>query len=237
MSDSASRRHFLKSGLVLIPAVTLAPQTVFSSTPAEGGAEDKHSGERYAPRFFSSAEWAFINAATERLIPQDELGPGAVACGIPEFIDRQMETPYAYGLLWYMQGPFLSDLPAELGYQQKLTPREIYRFGIKACDDWCISTHAKVFAQLPADTQIQILHQLEAGTVAMNELSSALFFAQLLKTTKEGYFADPLYGGNRKMAGWRMIGFPGARADYMDWVDHPNEHYPLGAVSIDGQRA
>jgi gluconate 2-dehydrogenase gamma chain len=32
----------------------------------------------------------------------------------------------------------------------------------------------------------------------------------------EGFFADPIYGGNRNMASWRMIGYPGLPATYRD---------------------
>jgi gluconate 2-dehydrogenase gamma chain len=39
------------------------------------------------------------------------------------------------------------------------------------------------------------------------------------------------------MGSWKMIGFPGARADYMDWVDQPGKTYPLGPVSISGEKA
>ena len=42
----------------------------------------------------------------------------------------------------------------------------------------------------------------------------------------EGYFADPLYGGNRNMAAWKWIGFPGARADFTDWIDQAGHKYP-----------
>jgi len=51
----------------------------------------------------------------------------------------------------------------------------------------------------------------------------------------EGMFADPVYGGNRNMAGWKMIGYPGARYDYRDWVERHNERYPLPPVSIGGR--
>jgi gluconate 2-dehydrogenase gamma chain len=54
----------------------------------------------------------------------------------------------------------------------------------------------------------------------------------LLKDVQEGFFADPLYGGNRDMAGWRMIGYPGAHYDYRDWVERHNEAVPLPTVSI-----
>ncbi|MHA6139509.1 gluconate 2-dehydrogenase subunit 3 family protein [Pseudomonas mohnii] len=240
MSKSPSRRHFLKSSLTLIPIVSIAPQSVLSASTdiAEKPPEASTTPPQpYTPHFFSEVEWSFVNAATAQLIPDDEIGPGAIACGVPEFIDRQMDTPYAHGALWYMQGPFLTDLPAELGYQQKLTPRDIYHFGIKACNEWCSKTKGKAFSNLSDEEKVKALHELEADAVPMDEMKSSLFFSQLLKNTKEGYFSDPIYGGNKKMAGWKMIGFPGARADYMDWIDHPNEKYPLGSVSIDGRRS
>jgi gluconate 2-dehydrogenase gamma chain len=34
------------------------------------------------------------------------------------------------------------------------------------------------------------------------------------------------------MAGWKLVGFPGARCDYRDWVERHNEKYPLPPVSI-----
>ena len=61
------------------------------------------------------------------------------------------------------------------------------------------------------------------------------FFAQLLTNTREGYFADPQYGGNRGMAAWKWIGFPGARADFTDWIDQAGKVYPYGPVSIAGR--
>ena len=50
-----------------------------------------------------------------------------------------------------------------------------------------------------------------------------------------GFFADPIYGGNRDMCAWKMIGFPGARYDYRDWVGRHNERYPHPPVSIGGR--
>ena len=63
----------------------------------------------------------------------------------------------------------------------------------------------------------------------------ARFFELMLANTMEGFFADPIYGGNRDMAGWKLIGFPGARYDYRDWVERHNEPYPLPPVSILGR--
>ena len=61
------------------------------------------------------------------------------------------------------------------------------------------------------------------------------FFELLLQNTREGFFADPVYGGNRNMVGWKMIGYPGSRYDYRDWVERHNERYPLPPVGISGR--
>ncbi len=50
----------------------------------------------------------------------------------------------------------------------------------------------------------------------------------------EGFFADPVYSGNRDMVGWKMIGHPGAKYDYLDWIERHNETYPHPPVSIYG---
>ena len=67
-------------------------------------------------------------------------------------------------------------------------------------------------------------------------LSAAPFFTILLQDTRCGFFADPIYGGNRDMAAWKMIGFPGARYDYRDWVERHNERYPHPPISIAASR-
>ena len=68
-----------------------------------------------------------------------------------------------------------------------------------------------------------------------HNLASRAFFELLLQNTMEGFFADPLYGGNKGMAGWKLIGFPGARYDYRDHIGKPNVPYPRGPISIYGE--
>jgi gluconate 2-dehydrogenase gamma chain len=67
--------------------------------------------------------------------------------------------------------------------------------------------------------------------------STRQFFELILQNTMEGFFADPLYGGNRDMVSWKMIGFPGARYDYRAFVGKHNQRYPYGPVSIYGGEA
>ena len=83
----------------------------------------------WKPQFFNDREWAFINAAVARLIPADELGPGAK--GRRAGVYRPpAQYPYATGSIWYMQGPFNPDVPKEMGYQLPLVPKQIYNLGI-----------------------------------------------------------------------------------------------------------
>lgn len=233
-----SRRHFLRSSVALVPIASLAgcdlrPSSTPGSTPAESADAARAP---YKPTFFDAREWAFVQAAVDRLIPADAEGPGALDAGVPEFIDRQMETPYAHGALWYMQGPFQQGVP-ELGYQLKLVPRDIYRLGIAAVDRFCMKTHGKAFADLDAATRDAVLGALEKSSAPVDDVPPAVFFGQLLQNTREGYFCDPVHGGNRGMAAWKMIGFPGARADFMDFVNQNGKPYPYGPVSINGERS
>ncbi|RBJ83195.1 gluconate 2-dehydrogenase subunit 3 family protein [Pseudomonas sp. MWU12-2534b] len=241
------RREFLRKSLTLIPVVTVAstglgssmlaaaPETAAPTRPAAPGKQPA-GGLSYEPSYFNAEEWAFIKAAVERLIPADDMGPGALEAGVPEYIDRQMNTPYAAGALWYMQGPFKADAAPEMGWQSKLVPKDIYRLGIAAVDAWCKDLKGQVFAAQDSATRDALLKQLEAGTPQFEAVPAKLFFNLLLQNTKEGFFSDPIHGGNKGLVGWTLIGFPGARADFMDWVER-NEQYPFPAVSIRGERA
>jgi gluconate 2-dehydrogenase gamma chain len=66
-------------------------------------------------------------------------------------------------------------------------------------------------------------------------VDSKAFFTLLFQNVIEGYFADPIYGGNRDMGAWRMIGFPGARYDLTPWVSRYGEAYPLPPVGLTGR--
>ncbi|KFE57939.1 gluconate 2-dehydrogenase subunit 3 family protein [Pseudomonas syringae] len=246
MSDkdtSPGRRDFLRKSLTLIPVVTLASTGLSGNTFAQTPASDAQSAAQvspaatdYKPTFFTPQEWAFLIAACDRLIPSDQVGPGAVELGVPEFLDRHMQTPYANGGIWYMQGPFVEAAP-EFGYQGRLTLRETLRVGIKAFDASCVKAFSgKTFAQLSTAQQEELLKSAESGKLALEDISSKLFFTNLLNEVRNGYFADPSHGGNKNMGAWKMIGYPGMRADYMDWVTVRDRPYPLPPVDLAGRR-
>lgn len=232
-----ARRSFLRRTVAIVPVAALAlpGHTQDASHPAASSnstsqAEDFH----YQPAFFHPAEWAFIQAAVARLIPADASGPGALEAGVPAFIDSQMDAVFGHGSRWYMQGPFVESAP-EFGYQGQMAPRDVYRAGIAATDAYCLATLGVAsFATLKPDAQDALLKGLESGSVVFGGVNAKAFFGFLLQNTREGYLSDPMHGGNKGAAAWAMIGFPGARADYADWVGRPGEAYPLPPVSING---
>lgn len=235
MSDKApspSRRQLFKS-LSLAPiAIAVAGCAREADRPAAPSA----ATGGYRPAFFSAAEWAFILAACDRLIPADPIGPGALQAGVPEFIDRHMQTPYASGDIWYMQGPFIEAAP-QFGYQGRLPVRDILRVAIKGIDAHCAKRfNGKSFAQLEHADQEMLLKSAETGKLELEDISSREFFNQLLNETRMGYFCDPRHGGNKDMAAWKMIGYPGMRADYADWVEVRDQPYPLPPVDLAGKR-
>ena len=229
--DSIGRRAFLLRTALPVAGVAV-PGAVRSGT-----ASTLEVRRDYKPSYFNAEEWAFVNAAVGRLIPADQSGPGGVEAGVPEFIDRQLEMPYGHGAYAYMMGPFVPGLDPTLGYQLPYTPRELYRRGIASLNQACRALHGEPFANLSSAEQDEFLSEMEAGKIEGKDPPVGVFFAQLLENTREGFFADPMYGGNRGMAAWKLIGFPGARADFTDWIDQAGHQYPYGPVSIAGERA
>ena len=103
--------------------------------------------------------------------------------------------------------------------QSPLTPLEYFRAGIKAANDWTRATHGKPLDGLEPAKIAEALKTMEAGKAEFASIGSRPFFNALLTMVMEGFFADPMYGGNRNMASWRMIGYPGLPATYADKMD------------------
>jgi gluconate 2-dehydrogenase gamma chain len=230
MKDHQTSRRGLIKGLGLLPvAAAAAGGAQAADTPAAPEGD-------YRPSFFNADEWAFVIAICDRLIPHDDIGPGAVELGVPEFLDRHMQTPYASGDIWYMQGPFIEAGP-QFGYQGRLALRDILRVGIKAIDGYCArSFPGHAFAQLDHAQQETVLKGLEDDKIKLEEISGKMVFQQFLGEVRFGYFADPKHGGNKGMGSWKMIGYPGVRADYMDWVGVRDRPYPIAPVDLAGRR-
>ena len=97
----------------------------------------------------------------------------------------------------------------------------------------CSKTYGRRFHALKAQEQDEVLRALELGKIALESLSSKLFFDLLLRNTEEGFFSDPMYGGNRDKVGWKLIGFPGvAASNYAEQLARHNVPYQVEPVSI-----
>lgn len=234
--NGADRREFLKLVGVAGAASTL-PFTDAASG-AEHGKVPGHARHDRAPKstnepasvgyeFFNANESAFIEAAIDTLIPADDVGPGAVEAGVATYIDRQMAGGYGKGDRLYLEGPFGEGSPQQ-GYQLAMTPSELIRIGIADVNGHTQKKFNKTFDSLSSTDRASVMTELDGRKVDLPSVPTETFFELLLQLTIEGYFADPLYGGNRNKASWKMIGFPGASAMYVDKIE-PFRNRPYAA--------
>jgi gluconate 2-dehydrogenase gamma chain len=211
------RRIFLKvSGAgALLPAGTQALAPTGTQPAPQAGQGGQGEGGYL---FFNAPEAAFIEAAVVRLIPPDEIGPSAMQAGVPVFIDRQLNGAWGAGERLYRSGPWQAGAPTQ-GYQLPLTPAEMFRTALRAIREDLGRNGGAPFEKLPGPHQDAYLTRLQTTQVDLGGVPSKVFFESLLQMTIEGYFCDPVYGGNRGMAAWAMIGFPGAYGAYYELVD------------------
>jgi gluconate 2-dehydrogenase gamma chain len=244
--DGIGRRQILGLGLAVGTAAAAAvadphegllgaqSQSVKGSLPWQDGMGDAPDPEA-GGAFLSAGELAFVAAAADRLIPADPTGPSASEAGVVTFIDRQLAGSYGRGDRYYLGGPWETGTPTQ-GYQSRLAPAAFYRTAIADIEEHVgRASSGKAFRDLAPDEQDALLKELEDGKVALRRVEAKQFFAMFLQNVREGYFSDPVYGGNRDMAAWRMIGFPGAHYDYSEWVTRHNERVPIAPVGLTGR--
>jgi gluconate 2-dehydrogenase gamma chain len=176
-----------------------------------------------------------VEAIADRIIPPDPQTPGGKDAGCAVFLDRQLAGSYGRMEGLYVSPPFMPGKKQQ-GPQSKDGPAEKYRKALAALDHACRGKYAgKGFAELSDADKDTVLKGLENGDVKLDGADGKEFMEQAVKDIQMGFFADPIYGGNRDMAAWKMIGYPGARYNYLDWIDRHNERYPLPPVSIAGR--
>jgi len=231
--DSLPRRRFLLgAGLAGTAIAAGIAEPAEAQLPAASAAQP--SAQEPEPFVTLTApEAAFIVAAVDTLIPADELSPSGSDCGVAIFIDRQLGSAWGGGARTYRAGPFLKGKP-EQGYQLPLAPRDYFAAGIAATNAWTRKIYnGKDFDRLTEADRAAALKAMEAGKAEFENFDARAFFGQLLSITMAGFFADPIYGGNRDMVAWKMIGFPGLPATYADKIDdYRDKRYVAAPQSI-----
>jgi gluconate 2-dehydrogenase gamma chain len=137
----------------------------------------------------------------------------------------------------YRSGPWHEGAPTQW-YQLPFTPAELFRHALRGIQTDLKKRGSKPFDKLDPQAQDNYLKALESGSVDLNGVPSKVFFQSLLDLTIEGYFSDPVYGGNTNMVSWKMIGFPGAYATYYTLVDQHGLTFTRAPMSLaeDGRR-
>jgi gluconate 2-dehydrogenase gamma chain len=140
--------------------------------------------------FFNDEHATTVAAFAERLLPGEPGKPGATEANVLNYIDLALAGAYA-------------------------DQQDFYRRGLAQLDAYCSKTYQKSFVKLSAAQQDDVIGALEQGKAGGFEYPTAQAFFNTLRThTMEGMFADPVYGGNRDFAGWKLVGFPGAQLFY-----------------------
>jgi gluconate 2-dehydrogenase gamma chain len=191
----ASRREFLAraaagagavAGAGVVAEAAQGNQDEHAGAGAPAAAQSRSDGQGHGA-FFNQNDAATVAAFAERLMPGAPGKPGARDAGVVNYIDLALAGAYA-------------DL------------QDFYRRGLSQLDDHCRKTYNESFLRLQTSQQDAVIRALEEGTATGFTWPTAQEFFNTIRThTMEGMFADPIYGGNKDFAGWRLVGFPGAQ--------------------------
>jgi gluconate 2-dehydrogenase gamma chain len=194
--------------------------------------------------FFTRAEAETVEAIAARLIPGDEADPGAREACVPAYIDHKLASFESFATPTYFKAPFAKPVPhptgpqpgardtifveakqlPRYGFQGSSTPQDSYRKGLSTIDKVSRKKYGARFVDLPEKTQTKLLADMEDGKVAGFKKSKD-FFKMVLEDVYEGMFSDPIYGGNRDLVGWKLVGYPGAQRAYTEYeLMHGPQH-------------
>jgi len=231
-NNPIARRNFLLGASTAVAAGLAPPAAAEAQQPPAPAGASAPANEPSTHLTLTETEVAFFTAAADAMIPADELTPSGSDCGIVTFIDRQLASAWGGGAKMYRNGPFRKAKP-EYGYQLPLTPRQLFTAGVVATNAWTRKVYGKDFDRLAAKEREDALKVLEQGKAELDDFDGKIFFEAVLQIVMEGFFADPIYGGNRNKVSWRMIGFPGLPAVYSKLIEeYRNKAYVAEPQSI-----
>jgi len=202
--DEGRRAFLVGTAAGAAATVAFVPQALAQSSPGVAAADSAASGMAMkgnddvamAPladsygAFFNEADARTMKAFTERLMPGAPDKPGATDADVLNYIDLALSGPYK-------------------------DHQDFYRRGVAQLNAHCLNAFGKEFANLAPAQQDEAITALEHGKAAEFAWPKAQAFFNTVRThTMEGMFADPIYGGNKDFAGWRLVGFPGAQMQF-----------------------
>ena len=179
MSETISRRDFLLQSALYGGTLWAALNMPRPRALAAAAASDK-------PVVLTAAQWKTVEAISGRIIPADA-EPGAIEANVVNFIDKALANEDA-----------------------ALKP--VYAAGLTGVDAVSAKRFKKKFVELAPAEQDEILTALESGKAdgwPKGPVAAPAFFAAVQAHTVFGFLCDPVYGGNRDYAGWKVAGYPG----------------------------
>jgi gluconate 2-dehydrogenase gamma chain len=195
--DEARRAFLLRAALTAVAGagVGAVPASLAQAQHHEHGGQHgstvqpavhQHPPSTGYGAFLNADDAATVAAFTERLMPGAPGKPGALEAGVLNYIDLALAGAYSH-------------------------LQDFYRRGLNSLEAYCQKTYKASFVTLGAERQNEVIRALETGKATEFGWPRPQAFFNTLRThTIEGMFSDPIYGGNKDFAGWRLVGFPGA---------------------------
>jgi len=183
-SKRYSRRALIKRAGALGAAAAAAPALVASA--AEAAPEVVRHYAAYTT--FGPAEADTLEALLNRIVPADDIGPGAVDLGVGQFIDRAIGGALAVNRIDYDRG-------------------------LLALDAYSQATYGTPFRSAPPERQDAMITQMQSNALPGFNVDSRTFFNLVKEHTLQGLFGDPYWGGNKNGGGWKLMQIPGIGLD------------------------
>lgn len=207
--------------------------------PASAPPVEQDTDERL---FFSAHQWDTVEAATARIIPTDH-EPGAREARVVRFIDRYLSGRYIFAAADGSGFLGITGRAADAWRARLADLRATYLAGLRDLDARSREHAGLLFVELTEDEQDLVLAEVSGApkpgpmtavstqpraTMEVGLLDDGLgFFDTLVLHTRQGFYGDPAYGGNRGRVGWQVIGFPGPHSlrDTMDGTYDVREYF------------
>ena len=168
------------------------------------------------------------------MVPADDLTPKGTDIGINIYIDRALAGALGQGRPALHAGAVEARRRRARATSCRSRRRSSIAPASRRPTRIAARPTARPFDRLDEQQREEVLVGLSAGKINFdNGLPARAFWTTLYQTVMEGMFSDPIYGGNRNKAGWKLIGFPGAIAVHRENVEkYHDKKFPADPLGI-----